>query len=144
MNIFPGYLSRDAIAEEYVLLSFLYCQVVFSKTNLLISYKLPSTVHKFPTLVNTGYISLFNFAQSERWTLPHFHTVCLAGTQLPSDVVSRKTLGHKKVWTAVLEKWQWIPSAGLIHSSIPRHVFWNSLSAASAWSDVWTWAVVIH
>ena len=37
-----------------------------------------------------------------------------------------------------------IPFVFLIHLSIPRHVFWNSLSDNSARSDVWTWAIVIH
>lgn len=56
----PRYLSRRAIAEEFALLKFLYCQVAFSKHYLLISYWFPSTEPKFPILANIGYINCFN------------------------------------------------------------------------------------
>lgn len=54
-------------------------------------------VFKFPILANTGYINCFNLDSLTG-------ELCLIFKQLPTDVVSRKTVGHKKEGLPVLKK----------------------------------------
>lgn len=52
-------------------------------------------VFKFPILANTGYINCFNLDSLTGELRRIFK-------QLPTDVVSRKTVGHKKEGLSVL------------------------------------------